>query len=126
MKATMKMNLKKKAKYNGEGEIKYKSGDMYKGEWKDGKKEGKGIYIYYNDKKFEGIFKEDKIFEGNGYIYYENGDIYNGEIKNGMKNGKGKIIYYNNNKYEGEWKNDKKNKESNAEKNNVLFADYLL
>ena len=35
----------KNGKYNGEGEIKYKSGDMYKGEWKDGKKEGKGIYI---------------------------------------------------------------------------------
>ena len=45
-------------------------------------KEGKGISKFYNNAKFEGIFKEDKEYEGNGYIYYENGDIYNGHLEN--------------------------------------------
>ena len=68
----------------------YSNENIYNGNWKENRKEGKGIMIYKNGNKFEGIFKEDKVYIGNGYIYYENGDIYNGHIENGMKNGKEK------------------------------------
>ena len=46
----------------------YNNGNLYVGDWKNNKVEGKGIYIY------------------------NNGDIYEGEYINGKREGKG--IYY--------------------------------
>ena len=46
----------------------YGNGDVYEGNWKDGKKNGKGKYTYTD------------------------GTVYEGDWKDGSKNGKGKNI----------------------------------
>ena len=83
----------------------------YVGEYKNGKREGKGIFYYNNGNRYEGDFKNDKK-EGKGKFYYNSGkwkgNRYEGDFKNDKKEGKG-IFYYNNgNRYEGDFKNDKK------------------
>jgi len=119
----------KEGKKFGEGNEKYKDNIIFKGNYIEDKKNGKGVY-YYNDyeQRYEGYWKEDKKV-GVGKIFYKNGDfaeknwdlknndvIYNfktGEIYKGgfarnMKNGYG--IFYNTKgikMYEGEWLDDK-------------------
>ena len=88
----------------------YENG-RYEGEFKNGKREGKGIYYYKDGDRYEGEFKNDK-YEGKGIYYYDDGDRYEGEFKNSLFEGKG-IYYYTNDPwkgdtYEGDWKNDKK------------------
>jgi hypothetical protein len=38
----------------------YQNGDIYEGEWKNGLKDGSGIYKYYNGDKYSGCWNEDK------------------------------------------------------------------
>ena len=107
---------------------------LYEGEYKNGKKNGKGKEYYNNGEIiFEGIFKRGKkigigkeylncnkklylIFEGEykngnkngkGKEFDKNGEVeFEGEYKNGKRNGKGIIYYYNGRiKYEGEFLN---------------------
>ena len=103
---------------NNKREIKgtmiYNNGAKYVGEWRNDKKNGKGIFItsnYFNCKnkigmKFEGEFKDDKI-EGIGIGKYSNGDLYEGEWKNYKPYGRGKVLYIGGASYEGEWMNGK-------------------
>ena len=80
--------------------------EKYEGPIINGKKEGKGIYIYQNGCKYEGYFRNDKK-EGEGIFYYANGDRYKGNFLGGYYQGFG-IFYFNNgDRYEGEFKNDK-------------------
>lgn len=67
----------------------YENGDKYDGDWKNGKREGRGNQSFAVGTKYEGEWKNDKM------------------------NGRGKIftilglcVYSNGNKYEGDWKND--------------------
>lgn len=46
----------------------YSNGDKYGGDWKDDKKEGKGIMYYNNGDKYGGEWSND-IRNGKGYIY---------------------------------------------------------
>ena len=71
------------------------------------------LTIYYNKdninnyKRYEGEFKNGKK-EGKGRIYYKNKDKKGGDMKDDLKEGKG-ILYYNSGrKYEGDWKNNEK------------------
>ena len=89
----------------------YNDGARYEGEWKDDKKNGKGIYIsphYFNCEKniglkYEGEFLNDK-FEGFGIALYSNGDKYEGEWKNNKKYGRGILTNIEGTKYIGDWK----------------------
>ena len=84
----------------------YKEG-RYFGSIIDGKREGIGIFIYVNGKRYEGEWKNDKI-DGRGIMFYKNGDKYDGYFVNNKKEGKGTYYYNNGNTYVGDWKNDKK------------------
>lgn len=50
-------------KYEGLGIEKYKNGDVYEGEFKYGKKDGKGKYTYKDGRILEGIWKENEYFD---------------------------------------------------------------
>ena len=92
------------------GTMKYKNGSIYKGQWKNDKWHGKGIYRTqnYNNPNFigllyEGEFNNDKI-EGYGTGKYSSGDQYEGEWKNNKQYGRGILYYVGGGKYIGEWK----------------------
>jgi hypothetical protein len=36
--------------------MRFKNGDVFEGEWKNNKKEGKGLYRWKNGDKYEGFF----------------------------------------------------------------------
>ena len=81
----------------------------YEGEWKNGKRDGLGIYIKKNTAKFIGHFILDHV-NGFGKLIDNNGDEYIGYWKNSQANGIGiytrkKII-----SYKGWWKNDRQDK----------------
>ena len=52
--------------------------------FKNDKREGKGIYYWNNGSRYEGDFKNDNR-EGLGIYYYNNGDKYEGDRKNDRK-----------------------------------------
>ena len=89
----------------------FDNGAKYEGQWKNDKKNGKGVFTsshYFDCKnfvgmKYEGEFKDDK-FEGYGITTYTNGDKYEGEWKNNKQYGKGIVTYFNGEKYEGDWR----------------------
>ena len=88
----------------------FDNGAKYEGQWKNDKKNGKGIFTsshYFDCKnfvgmKYEGEFKDDK-FDGFGITTYTNGDRYEGEWKNNKQYGKGIVTYFNGEKYDGDW-----------------------
>ena len=105
---------------NGEGEL-FNNGDqlIYSGEWKNGKREGKGSCYNKGDVVYIGEWKDDKP-NGNGQYLNSNGNIvWEGNWKNGYgdmgngvwlsyEDGKKCGLYENGNrKYEGEWKDGK-------------------
>ena len=68
--------------------------NKYEGQLINGKKEGKGKFIYKNGCIYEGYFKNDKK-EGKGIFYYTNGDREMGDYLDGKKVGKHVILYKN-------------------------------
>ena len=53
----------------GEGKLTYADGDMYEGEWKDGKMEGHGTYYYADGDQYVGDWRDDKR-HGYGKVVY--------------------------------------------------------
>ena len=96
------------------GTMIYTNGAKYEGQWRNDKKNGKGIFTsshYFNCKykvgmKYEGEFKDDK-FDGYGVTCYTNGDKFEGEWKNNKQYGKGIVSYFDGSKYDGEWRDGK-------------------
>ena len=64
-------------KKNGFGKMFFKSGNIYEGDWKNDFQNGKGILNYKNGDKFEGNFINGEI-NGNGIYTWQNGEIYKG------------------------------------------------
>ena len=77
----------------------------YTGEWRDGKKNGKGECKWLNGNIFDGEWKDDHLLKGK--LTFKDGDIYDGEWKNNKREGKGKYTFKDGDIYDGEWKNDK-------------------
>lgn len=65
---------------------------------------GFGIYIDYEEKRYEGHWKDGNK-NGFGKIYFKTGTLlYEGEWKNDERNGKGISYFFDHIEYEGEWK----------------------
>jgi hypothetical protein len=87
---------------NGKGYLSYDDGD-YDGEWKEGKKDGKGVRMWFGDKRYDGEWKDGEQ-HGHG-VFTDGDDKYDGEWKAGKKHGKG--VLYNEedgSHFDGEWK----------------------
>lgn len=94
-------------KANGGGVGIWSTGSLYKGDWKDNRRHGKGTIESQNGERYEGNWINGKR-EGEGKYYWPSGEKYEGEWKDNKRHGKG-ILYDrdNNVQYEGMWKNDK-------------------
>ena len=65
----------------------------------------KGLYKAETGHKYNGLFKDGKIFKG--ISIYPGGAKYVGEFKNFMPHGYGTFVWANGDKYFGEWKDGK-------------------
>jgi hypothetical protein len=116
--------------YTGKAQVQYTNGDTYDGDFKDGVREGYGVYTYgETGNKYEGEWRQNKKngigkmtfgTEGEYYGHFEDGkrngegvykylktkDLYSGSWKNGLKHGKGTFIFFNTKmKIVGDWAN---------------------
>ena len=60
---------------------------VYEGEFKNDKREGKGIFKFPDGGVYEAEFLNG-LFQGKEIYKYVNGDVYEGEFKNGLFEGK--------------------------------------
>ncbi len=86
--------------------IRYDNGDIYKGQIKNGKREGLGTCYYANKDKYEGMWKNDYM-ECVGKYIYRDGSFYSGDFKNGCKEGIG-VYNCDDYKYIGQYYADRK------------------
>ncbi|XP_057312206.1 radial spoke head 1 homolog [Hydractinia symbiolongicarpus] len=91
---------------HGHGKACFPNGDIYEGEYEDGKRNGCGSYKF-KAAKYVGKYSNGKR-QGDGQMYYPDGSTYNGQWNDGDKNGVGVYTYPNGDVYEGEWKDDQK------------------
>lgn len=77
-------------KPEGYGEYYWSVGSFFKGTFKNGLREGNGVWKSGpgNSDKYEGEYKEDKK-EGYGVFIWSNGNIYKGNFKNDLREGYG-------------------------------------
>ena len=97
---------------DGEGELIYPEDDefnrvSYNGNFKAGKKSGKGKFVWKNGEKYEGNFEND-LRNGFGVYTYSKedaGDYHEGHWKDDKKSGKGKLVFKDGTKQEGIFEN---------------------
>ena len=70
--------------YYGKGKLVYPYGEIYEGDFKDGLRDGAGIFIDKKGDKYEGYYKDD-LMHGEFTIFYKNGQIEKGKWTNGFK-----------------------------------------
>jgi len=97
-------------KMHGKGILYYKDGKIeYDGNFINGKREGKGKYIWEDGSYYIGQWSNNNM-NGKGTAYNKDDTIqYEGDFVNGKKEGYGKFIYEDGLYYIGKWLNDKRN-----------------
>jgi len=93
--------------YTGSAEVTYTNSDTYVGDFKDGVKEGQGVYTFINGDKYTGGFK-DNLQSGIGKTEYAKGGRFYGNYEKGLRNGEGVFNYANGDIYSGTWKDNLK------------------
>lgn len=88
---------------NGRVRCQYDDGSLYIGEWKNNKKNGKGIFYSADGDTIDGTFVNGKA-EGKIVVRAKQGYLFNGQFRNGKNNGYG-VLHFGDQKYEGNWEN---------------------
>ena len=120
----------KNGKKNGKGKIMYENGWIYEGEFSNDNQSGFGRLIQNDNEKYEGEWKNGKM-NGEGMRIHNNGDKYIGNYINNVRNGFGKYYFSNGDYYEGNWENGKENGDgvlyfNNGEKYEGEFKNNLI
>jgi len=90
-------------RFHGFGTLKYHDGsDEYIGNWKNGKRHGKGESKKTDGISYNGDWIEDK-WHGKGQAIFPNGSIYTGDWVEGKFHGNGERIAANGHTDTGEW-----------------------
>ena len=80
------------------------NGDIYTGDFLDGKKHGYGVLKTQSNRTYDGSWEND-LPHGFGVNTFPNGKIYKGEYKKGKPFGEGQWIYSDGSTYTGKWIN---------------------
>jgi len=76
--------------------------DRFSGEYRDGKRVGRGVYIWASGERYEGQYRDDKR-TGSGVYTWSNGDRYEGNFRDGVLHGRGVMSWASGGRYDGEW-----------------------
>ena len=77
--------------------------ERYDGEMRDGKRHGRGTYVWANGNRYDGEWREG---HGHGRATWvgSNGARYEGEYRDGKRHGRGTYVFENGDRYEGEYR----------------------
>jgi len=92
---------------NGRGVVTDANG-RYKGEFRDGKRNGHGVVTWADGSRYEGEFC-DGTQNGRGVFTWADGGRYEGEFRDGNRNGRGVFTWPDGGRYEGEWRDGNQN-----------------
>jgi hypothetical protein len=88
------------------GKYNHCDGEVYDGAWVNGKKNGKGRFLFKNGDVYDGEFADDAM-KGHGTRRYVNGDVYKGQWVNAQRHGFGEMTFVNGApRYAGQWRHD--------------------
>ncbi len=90
---------------DGRGIMIFPNGDIYDGEFANGKRNGTGTFKFHDGTKYTGQF-EDDFYNGHGTMTFPNGNVYDGQFRHGKYDGQAVFTFSDGAKYEGEFKND--------------------
>ena len=89
------------------GPCKLDNDAVYIGQWnKHGQREGRGVQIWKDGSKYEGMWRADQT-NGQGRLIHNDGDCYYGQWLNDRAHGFGTFERKHGPKYVGFWSNDK-------------------
>mmetsp|Transcript_125001 Transcript_125001/g.216042 ORF Transcript_125001/g.216042 Transcript_125001/m.216042 type:complete len:223 (-) Transcript_125001:11-679(-) len=83
----------------------FRSGAVYNGQWRGGKRSGFGVQKWPDGAIYEGEWEENKA-EGCGRFAHSDGDSYIGQWRSNVAHGQGVYYHRDLTTYEGEWCND--------------------
>jgi len=92
----------KNGEKEGRGISEWSDGSKYEGHWSLGKRNGFGTYFWPDGRKFIGIHVSDK--RACGKFVWPEGSTYEGDYKNSVRHGHGVFRWPNGDFYEGGWK----------------------
>ena len=102
---TYKGSLKSQVPH-GKGTYTYSNGDVYDGEFANGKKNGHGRKTWASGDVYDGGWNNDQR-SGEGTLTKTNHLTYKGAWKDNMPEGQGKMVYPNGTVYDGNWVGNK-------------------
>lgn len=80
----------------------YSNGDVYEGEFHQGRCSGSGVYYFYMSGRYEGDWVDGK-YDGYGVETWACGSRYRGQYRCGLREGYGIYRFYTGDVYSGEW-----------------------
>lgn len=92
---------------SGGGTLRIDDGGIYIGEWKEGLRNGYGVYTSIDGAIYSGPWLNDR-FEGRGTLVSETNQVYTGDWKNGQRHGSGIETWINGACYTGYYHFDKR------------------
>lgn len=94
---------------HGIGAMSYNTstGQVYVGDWFNGKRHGIGYYNFADGNKYIGYWSNDTR-HGQGTQFHADGSIFTGSYENGKRQGFGVYTYKSGNQYFGNWANGKR------------------
>jgi len=78
------------------------AGNVYKGEFAQNKKHGRGVLTWPDGRQYKGQFANDE-FHGNGEMKWPQGIKYVGQYINGLKDGEGTCFFPDGSRYAGQF-----------------------
>lgn len=87
---------------SGDVVIEYDDRRRFEGRLAEGKREGRGIYVWADGQRYVGDWAQD-IQQGRGTLTFANGDVYEGDFVNGERTGSGTLKLKNGDSYSGQW-----------------------
>ncbi|CAM6033964.1 unnamed protein product [Sphagnum compactum] len=93
----------RRGKKTGKGKISWPTGATYEGDFMGGYMHGMGTYIGNGGTTYKGQWSMN-VKHGLGRKTYANGDIYEGHWKQGVQEGFAKYVWARGNEYLGEWR----------------------
>mmetsp|Transcript_6090 Transcript_6090/g.18561 ORF Transcript_6090/g.18561 Transcript_6090/m.18561 type:complete len:1275 (-) Transcript_6090:92-3916(-) len=84
--------------------------EYYCGEWKMGRVNGKGVYLFRDGSRYQGEWMDGKR-HGRGLYHAPDGSVYDGEWKLGLEEGPGEMRFPNGSSYVGSWKSGRRHGE---------------